>query len=201
MAITYWTIAKKTTDEVLQAVFMTNGEHPKDAGWKWDPSTQRAFTIPAIPDLTVQVLIGTTWTDDAAKVQTLLISSIKAEAEARKMKVFSSGGAKKTEYADKMREVVAFESLGGTLTAMLSALALIPPDIRALRFAHVYADAAAFGDTPQAAVARFKAGIASSGSVATIAAAEAKACADIRAATTAAAKKTKASAVKWPAGS
>lgn len=130
--------------------------------------------------------------EDVAQVEAQLISAVKAEGERRKMATMSNGGAKKAEYAGKRAEVMEWDRLGNTATAILTAFNLLPNAIRSNRFAYAIADAAAFGDTVDAAIARFRAGLAISASVPAISAAEAKACAAIRAAGTAAAKRTAA---------
>ena len=137
--------------------------------------------------------------EDPTKVEAQLIAAVKAEAEQRKMRSMSSGGAKKTEYAEKRAEVIAWDSLGGVLSAALLAFDALPAAVRETRFTYAIADAAAFGDTIQAAIARFRAGMAAAGSPARIAAVEARACALIRAASTASTKRATAAAVIWTA--
>lgn len=141
---------------------------------------------------------GTAWVEDVAKVEAALLAQVKAEAEQRKMLILTTGGAKKTEYADKYREVVAWDTLAGTAAQILIAFSALPSATRSLRFAYALADAAAFGDTPADAIARFKVGIGKSASIATIAAIEAKSCSRIKAASTIAAKRA-AAAITWPA--
>lgn len=162
---------------------------------------QASVRLPAAysPDTYEWNATSRTMVASAAKVEAKLIADVKARAEAEKMRVLSSGGAKKTEYADKYREVVAWDTLAGTAAQILIAFNTLSTQQRAVRFAYAIADAAAFGDTPADAIARFKAGIAKSTSAATLAAIEAKACAAIKAATTVAAKQAAAAAVTWPA--
>lgn len=132
-----------------------------------------------------------------AKVEAALIAVIKQEAERRKMKLMSPGGAKKAEYAEKRAEVNFWDTLGGSLSAILVAFNLMPAAQRQTKFAWALADAAAFGDTVDKAIGRFRAGMASSASVTTIAAVEARACAAIKSATTVSAKRA-AAVVAWP---
>lgn len=142
-------------------------------------------------------LVSGAWVEDAAQVEMALIAAVKLLAEQRKMEVATVGGYKKTEYAAKRAEVNAFDALGSTLTAVLAALNLIPAATRATRFAYAYADAAAFGDTIDKAIERFRTGMNASSKAATLAAAEAKGCAAIRAASTAAAKRAAFAAINW----
>lgn len=127
-----------------------------------------------------------------------LIAQVKAEAERRKMLVASPGGYKKMEYAGKESEVRTYRSLGGTVTAILSVLGGWTAERKAQVFPWATASAAAFGDTLPAAIARFESGIARAAAGPTIGAAEEKACAAIRAATTLAAKQAAFSQVRWP---
>lgn len=196
-----WTISEVATGNVLYAGFVTPsyGSHPKDNGWPWDAATQKATRIDAAPDVGLQRWNGSAWVEDAAKVEAGLLALLKAEAERRKMTFLSAGGAKKAEYAQKAAEVAFWDSLGGTVTAIVAAFNLLPASARQAKFGYALADAAAFGDTVQDAIARFRAGMTSSQKVPSIAAVEAKGCAAIKAATTAAAKRAAATAVNWPA--
>jgi hypothetical protein len=136
--------------------------------------------------------------EDVAKVRAQLLLGVKAEAEARKMAFLSPGGAKKAEYAQKHAEVAFWDSLGGTITAALTAFGLLTSAARQAKFPYALADAAAFGETGiQAAIERFRVGMQGSSKVPAIAAAEAKACAAIKAATTIASARAAAN-VSWP---
>lgn len=161
-------------------------------GMMWVASARGFLDLPA-----TTIWNGTTWVEDAAKVEAALLAQVKAEAEQRKMLILTAGGAKKTEYADKYREVVAWDTLAGTAAQIPIAFTALPSATRSLRFAYALADAAAFGDTPADAIARFKVGIGKSASIATIAAIEAKSCARIKAASTTAAKRAAYAAVNW----
>ncbi|MEH3121074.1 MAG: hypothetical protein PGN16_03695 [Sphingomonas phyllosphaerae] len=156
--------------------------------------------LPAANDPNLLVLVSGAWVEDPVKVEAILLPSIKAEAERRKMGFLSAGGAKKAEYAQKAAEVSFYDSLGGSLTTILAALNALTAAQRRAKFGYALADAAAFGEpTITPAIERFRAGMAGSDKVPAIAAAEARACAAIKAATTAAAKRTAAAAVSWPA--
>jgi hypothetical protein len=196
----YWAVYLTTTGEIVSQVNCPT--HPRFNGFPWDGTIHTAKELPAGGDEAYQTWNKTTktWEEDPTKVETMLLDDIKRKAEQLKMGSLSPGGAKKTEYADKAREIVAWDQLGGTLAAILAALALLPPDVRAVRFAYAYADAAAHGDTPQAAIARFKAGMTKSNPVPRLAAFEAKLCLDIKNAATAAQKRAvaAAAATKWP---
>ncbi|MEH3046515.1 hypothetical protein [Sphingomonas adhaesiva] len=136
--------------------------------------------------------------EDRAKVSAKLIAAIKAEAEVRKMRLLTAGGAKKTEYSDQAAEVRFFWSLGGSVTAILGAIGLWSSDRRAAVFPCAAANAAEFGDTIDKAIGRFSAGMKKSASKEKIAAVEARVCAAIEAASTAAAARAAAAAIVWP---
>lgn len=138
--------------------------------------------------------------DDLDAIQLDALAALKAEAATRKMQAMTADRYKQAEYAAKRQEVIAWESLGGTLTAILAAFNLLSPAVRGLRFEYAIADAAAFSDQPADAIARFKAGMTKSGAMvpAKIAAAEAKASKAIRDGQTGTAKRNAASAVAWP---
>lgn len=198
----FWTVTSRTTGEVLAGCFATpsEGSHPKDNGFPaWNGTTMVAHRIVGTPDPVIQDWTGVGWEASAAKLDAQLITAVKAEAETRKMNVASPGGFKKTEYADKRAEVAGWESLGGSLSAIVAAFNLLPVATREVKFAYAIADAAAFGDQPKDAIARFKAGMASAAAAPRLAAAEARACAAIRAAPTSAAKRAAVAAIVWPA--
>jgi hypothetical protein len=136
--------------------------------------------------------------EDLAKVRAQLLASVKGEAEQRKMTFLSAGGAKKAEYAQKAAEVAFYDSLGGSVSTILTAINLLTAAQRQAKFGYSLADAAAFGEpTIVNAIERFRAGMAGSNKVPAIAAAEAKACAAIKAATTIAAARA-AAVITWP---
>ena len=130
--------------------------------------------------------------ENAALVEAQLLARVKAEAERRKMLAMSPGGAKKAEYAEKRAEVAAWDSLATAPAAILAAFNALPREVRESRFGHVLADAAAFGDTPAAAIARFRAGMGKAAALRTVSALEARTCADVRAATSIAGKRAAA---------
>lgn len=139
-----------------------------------------------------------TMVESTAKVEAVLIASIKVEAERRKMLVLSPGGAKKSEYAEQAAEVRFFWSLGGTVTAILGVIGLWSPERRAAVFPCATANAAEFGDTLDKAIGRFFAGMTSSSSKNAIAAREQRICAAIKAAATTSAKNAVAATATWP---
>lgn len=144
-----------------------------DATWKWEAAKRSMI-------------------EDATRVEAQLIAEVKAEAERRKMLAMSPGGAKKAEYAEKRAEVAAWDSLATAPAAILAAFNALPKEVRESRFGHVLADAAAFGDTPVAAIARFRAGMGKAAALRTVSALEAKTCADVRAASSIAGKRAAA---------
>lgn len=150
-------------------------------------------------DLSIETVDPTTGaiTEVPALVEALLIGMVKIEAERRKMERATAGGYKKTEYADKAREVADADTLGTTAAAILAAISALSPAQQVARFPYAAASAAAFGDTVAKALDRFRAGQARAAPVTRIAATEERACAQIRAATTASAKRTAYNAVTW----
>lgn len=147
--------------------------------WEWNPAT-KAFA------------------ESASKVLAALLAEVKHEAERRKMVVMSLGGAKKSEYAEKRAEVANYDRLYGVLGGVVAAVNALTDSQQRSMFGHAMADADAFGDDIAAAIGRFRAGMTASDLFPRIAAAESKACAAIKAATTVAAKRAAASSVVWP---
>jgi hypothetical protein len=197
-----WTIHEPATGKVLAASFSTRseGSHPKDSGWPWDPATQRATRIATAPDLGVQVWSGSAWVENPALVEAMLLADIKAEAERRKMLYYSPGGAKKSEYPKKQAEVAFWDSLAGTTSAALTALKLLSPEAQVAKFPYAIASAKRRKEpTIAPAIARFRLGMLSSSPVEAIAAEEEFVCEAIKLATTAPAKRAAAAAVAWPA--
>lgn len=140
-----------------------------------------------------------TMVEDASKVEAKLISTVKADADRRKMTLLSRGDAKSTEYADQAAEVRFFWSLGGTATAVMGTIGVWSSARRAAVFPCATANAAEFGDTIDKAIGRFSAGMARSGGKEAIAAREQKICANIKAAAAPSAKRAAAAAAAWPA--
>ncbi|MEH3122419.1 MAG: hypothetical protein PGN16_10655 [Sphingomonas phyllosphaerae] len=156
--------------------------------------------LPTGTEPNMLTLVGAAWVEDPAKIEPMLLMLIKSEAERRKMGFLSAGGAKKAEYAQKAAEVSFYDSLGGSVVTILAAIGALTAAQRRAKFGYALADAAAFGEpTITNAIERFRSGMASSDKVPAIAAAEAKTCAAIKAATTAVAKRAAANAVSWPA--
>jgi len=186
-----WIIVDDASGEVVGSGYT---EQPKvRAG-------QTAYRQPAGPGYSWSTTLrGFVKAQTIAEVEAELLATIKAEAERRKMLLLTSGGAKKTEYAEKRAEIVAWDALGSPLSAILVAFAALAPATQAVRFAHTIADAAAFGDKPADAITRFRAGVTRAGTTAAICAVEAVGCTRIKAATTAAAKRAAAAAIVWPA--
>lgn len=183
-------IKHKTTGEI-QFVDSMGGY---SADW-----AQLGPVLPTGVEPNMLALVSGAWVEDLAKLEPMLLTLVKAEAERRKMGFLSAGGAKKAEYAQKAAEVSFYDSLGGSAVTILAALNALTPAQRRTKFGYALADAAAFGEpTITPAIERFRSGMASSDKVPAIAAAEAKTCAAIKAATTAAAKRTAAAAISWP---
>lgn len=138
-------------------------------------------------------LSGSAWIEDPAAAEAELIAAVKAESERRAGALYSGGAAKLASYAAKRAEVEAWRQIGGAV-----AFNLLAPTLRATRFRYTLADAAAFGDTPALAIARFAAGMdACDARAAALAGIEQAAIAAIRAAGTASAKRQAAAAIDW----
>jgi len=150
-----------------------------EATWDWNATTR-------------------TFVENAAKVEAVLIATVKDEAEQRKMMMATPGGMKKAEYAEKRAEVLAWKALGASVGSILAAFNLLPMATRQTRFAHALDDSAEFGDTPADAIARFEAGMTQAAPTTRISAREARTCAKIRAATTIAGKRAAAASLVWP---
>lgn len=162
--------------------------------------SQLGPVLPSGVDPNMLALVSGAWVEDPVKVEPVLLTLVKAEAERRKMSFLSAGGAKKAEYAQKAAEVSFYDSLGGSVIAILAAVGALTAAQRRAKFGYALADSAAFGDpTITNAIERFRTGMASSDKVPAIAATEAKACTAIKAATTASAKRAAAAAISWPA--
>ncbi|WP_230771131.1 hypothetical protein [Sphingomonas sp. Leaf4] len=194
------TIALITTGEAVAQIKVPDGKTPGDAGFPFDPTKHKAFTTSAQADTARQrfdAKLGA-WVDDIAKVEADLIDGIKAEAERRRMLVLSPGGSKKSVYAMKAAEIEAWNALGSTTGAILTALGLLPASTRQRKFRFALAEAARRGEANiAAAIQRFGAGADSANAeAARVEAIEQVAVAAVKAATTVAAKRTAAN-VNW----
>lgn len=184
-------IKHRTSGEIQFVESMTG----YSANW-----SQLGPVLPTGYEPNMLALVSGSWVEDPAKVEPVLLTLIKGEAERRKMGFLSAGGAKKAEYAQKAAEVSFYDSLGGTVVTILAAIGALTAAQRRAKFGYALADAAAFGEpTITNAIERFRSGMASSDKVPAIAAMEAKTCAAIKNATTAVAKRAAAAAVSWPA--
>lgn len=207
-----WTIVSTTTGVVLAPCFVTPsmGSHPKDNGWPWDASSQRAVRIDAAPDLALQVWSGTAWIEDAAKVEALLIAKVKADNEARVRSIYSTNYGKQKKYSRKQQEVLDFRTLPGTaglavanaltatLTAFVPGFATLTAAQQAKKFRFAMAEAAARGVSVATVIGWYEAAIdAKEQQVANWEAVEMKAIADLKAASTAAAKRAVYAAIIW----
>lgn len=138
-------------------------------------------------------LVAGAWVEDATVVEAELVAAVKAESERRAGALYSGGAAKLASYAAKRAEVDAWRQIGGA-----AAFNLLAPVLRAARFRYTLADAAARGDQPSAAIARFAAGMdACDAKAAAIAGIEQAAIAAIRAAAGAPAKRAAYAAISW----
>lgn len=190
----YWTITDKVTGVVLQAGFLTSSAtiHPKDAGFAWDATKHVAVKIAAPPDTIVQAWNGTAWVDDPAKINEVLLPLVDAQRETLQMTVLTAGGAKKYVYNRKASEAIA---ASGIVPSVLNALTLTD---KKRKYPFAYAEAALTGETLSAILTRFESGMnVSAVENARIEAVAQKAKRDIKAATTAAAKRAAYAAINW----
>lgn len=139
-----------------------------------------------------------------AEVEAGLIRDVKQKADALKIAATTPLPSKSAEYPAKAAEVAAWDGalgggLVGTLAQTLAAINAWPAARRAATFPYALADATAFGDTIDKAIARFRAGMNGSATIHDVAAREAVTCAEIRAAKTIATKEAAAAAAVWPA--
>ncbi len=192
-----WAIYLTATGELIQT--FVSATHPRFNGFAWDGTKHTATAIADDIDPAVLAWSPTSkaFIENLPALREVLIDRIKSDAEQLKMKNATPGGFKKTEYAAKEREVNAWESLGGTVSAILVAFNLMPVARRTVTFPYILASAAEFGDTPADAVARIKAGIAKAAANPRIAAKEERVTTLIRNATSAAAARA-AAVVVWP---
>lgn len=139
------------------------------------------------------------WVVNTEVANELLAKQVKDQAEARRMILYTANRGKMRVYSRKQEEVSNYSGLGGTLSAVIAAFNLMPLDQRKMKFRYAMRDAAKFSDNIGAAIMRFQAGIDNSEDVvAEIEAIEQKTVANIKAASTLAAKKSAAESVVWP---
>ncbi len=190
----YWTITNTAGTLVLAAAFPTPsvGSHPKDNGWAWEAATQKATRIDKVPDLAAQVWSGTAWVENTAQIETQVLLELKAEAERRKMAALSTGGAKKIEYDDKMREIIASATI---VSSVLNALSAATAKVQ---YPNAAIEQALTGEPLATILTRYRAGAdASMPEVRRLSAIEQNAARLIKAATTGAAKRAAYAAVNW----
>lgn len=142
--------------------------------------------------------------ETAATVEDDLLQRVKAEGERRRMLVLTPGGGKKMVYNAKLAEVETFKALfstvvGGTLAAVLAAVAGLPMADRKRKFRYALAEQALRKETSiSAAIGRFEAGAdAANAEAARIEAIEQLGTTAIKAATTAPAKRAAYAAINW----
>lgn len=189
-----WTIVEAATGAVLAACFLTGveGQHPKDAGFAWDATKHVATKIPKAPDIALQTWNGTAWVDDVAKIEAALLPMVDDRRETLQMTVLTPGGAKKYVYNRKAAEAIAASGIAATV---LNALTLVD---RKRKYPFAYAESVVTGDALAVVLARFEAGMnVSAIENARIEAVAQKAKRDIKAATTAAAKRAAYAAINW----
>ncbi|WP_162234654.1 hypothetical protein [Sphingomonas sp. Leaf231] len=165
------------------------GVEVRPGEWWWNGSSLTAVVKPA---------------STIAEVEASLIAEIKRKADGLKMAIGTALPSKSAEYPAKAAEVASWDAalgggLVGTVAQTLTAISAWPAARRVATFPYALADAKAFGDTIDKAIARFRVGMTTSSTVPEIAAREAAACAAVRVAKTIAAKKAAAVAVNWPA--
>ena len=149
-------------------------------------------TVPDGIDTTELVLIDNKWVVSPAKVEAQLVAAVKLEAERRKMAVRSPGTAKEAEYRQKKAEGIASATVLSTvLNALTAANAMA-------QYPAAATERKLTGESLSAILTRYRNSSSSSDAeVYRIAAIEADAVAKIKAAATAAAKRTAYSAINW----
>ncbi len=189
-----WTITDSTTGAVLAPCFITDtaAVAPKNAGYPWDGTRHKATMITDAPDLAVQAWNGTQWVEDPLKVEAALLPLVDVQRETLQMTVLTPGGAKKYVYNRKAAEAIVANGIAATV---LNAITLVE---RKRKYPFAYAEAALTGDTLAVVMARFETGMNTSAiENARIEAVAQKAKRDIKAATTAAAKRAAYAAINW----
>ncbi len=189
-----WTITDSATGAVLAACFITDTASvpPKDAGFPWDSARHKATAIGAAPDPAVQAWNGTQWVEDPLKVEAALLPLVDVQREAMQMTVLTPGGAKKYVYNRKAAEAI---QASGIVASLLNGLTLVD---KKKKYPFAYAESALTGDILSVVLARFEAGMnVSAIENARIEAVAQKAKRDIKAATTAAAKRVAYAAINW----
>jgi hypothetical protein len=200
--MSYWAVYTTATG-ALQAVVCTP-THPRFHGYAWDGATMTATDLgAAAPDQAVMSWSSSAkaFAEDPAKVEALLVPQVKAEAERRRMLLYTPNRGKMKIYERQDREVDSWYALGaaGALaTTLLAAFNLLPAAVRSRKFRAAITNAAAMGDTVDKAIARFEAGIAANDQlVLNLEAIEQRAVKNIKAAATAAAKRAAFAAIDW----
>lgn len=203
MSETHWVVIAKPGGAIIDRDFLTNGAHPRFEGLAWNSEAMECHQTNRAPT-ELDTLNRTTWQweEDAAKMEADLVGKIKVISERLSMRVLTSGGAKKLKYSDKGKELDAWYALGpvgAAVNILLTALALLSPAEQARRFPYASAEKNKRGEANISfAMARFEAGrTVSRTEAARLEAVETDAVARIKAASTAAAKKSAYTATDW----
>lgn len=211
MAAQFWTIVKKAKPtQVVVPVHTTSSStiEPKDQGCQWDDSLL-AVKIPAAPRSGLDAWDGTKWTEIPSVVEATLIAKVKADNEALVRSVYSMNYGKQKKYSRKQQEVLDFRDLGSSLglgiTSLVTDVVNFAPAFNAMtaaqqakKFRFAMAEARIRGVTIAQVIAGYEAAIDSiEQKVANWEAIELKAIADIKAATTVAAKRAVYAAINW----
>jgi hypothetical protein len=195
-----WTITNRITGEVLCPMFVTpsTGAHPKDYGWAWDATQQKATQITAMPDPAIQIWSGGAWIEDPAKVEAQLLPLVKTANENRVRDVYSMNYGKQKKYARKQQEVLDYRGLANTIALQLVTFLGMTPVNQLKKFRFAMAEAKARGITTDKVIDGWETAIdATETKVANWEAVEMKAIIDIKAAPTAAAKRAAYAAINW----
>lgn len=129
---------------------------------------------------------------DLANEEARLLAAVDRKREAQRAAVMTQGVGQSYAYAQKAQEVNDYRNVVGSLLATLTI-----PKLTA-RYPFAMAEVTATGDTLAAVIARFEAGMASSrAKIASIEAVATKAKRAIRAAGTAAAKRSAYAGIEW----
>ena len=196
-----WTVTD-TQGSIVVPCFQTSdaATPPNAAGCPWSVGYV-AYPISIVPDpVRLHTWSGRAWVESPTLVEAMLISAVKATNAGLVQTLYSVGYGKQKKYSRKQQEVSDWHALSSTVQTVTGLLALfnaLPALTQKQKFRFAINDAAVRGDTIDKAIARFEAGINVEDQVASWEAIELKACADIKAASTAAAKRAVYAAIVW----
>jgi hypothetical protein len=108
----HWVIVEAASGVVLQRQFITEGCHPRSAGWAWDPETQVAHQVPAdrLAGYTAGEVewIDGAFVDNLAPLTAQLLARIDAETGEFRKRFITVGPGQEMTYVHKGNEAKAF---------------------------------------------------------------------------------------------